>query len=101
MNKYLEVLSKNFTPENVLLILFGTILYFVLEFKTRKDTQGFNAVTWLLDNWYNLVINLVAIAAYFILVDKVGKLESFTIGLAPNYILDRLVAMSQKYTANK
>lgn len=101
MNKYIEVLSKNFTPENTLLIIFGTILYFVMEFKSKRSDASFSFVVWLENNWYNLVINLAAIASYFIMIDSVGKLESFAIGFTPNYIVDRLVEMRNKYLEKK
>lgn len=97
MNKYIEVLSKGLTPENTLLILFGTILYFVMEFKSKQSDASFSILIWIKNNWYNLIINLVAIASYFILVEDISKLESFAIGLAPNYIVDRLMEMKKKY----
>ena len=97
MNKYIEVLEKNFTPENTLLILLGTILYFTMEFKAKQADHAFSIKIWFQENWYNIVISAVAIPAYFILVDSVGKLEAFGIGLAPNYLVDRINDLSNKY----
>lgn len=90
-------LLTNFTPENIAMLIFGTILYFTMEFKAKSSEGKFSPLYWLKDNWYNLVINLAAIGAYFTLQDSVSKEEAFAVGFAPNYIVDRLVDLKKKY----
>jgi hypothetical protein len=87
----------NFTSENIILILLGSVLYFLTEYKAKCNTAGFSMGYWLKDNWINLVINLVAIPAYFMLRDSIEKPEAFLAGFFPNYLVDKLLDMRDKF----
>lgn len=97
----LQTLSSNFTIINIVLLVLGTIGYFVMEFKLKAANKQFSILYWMKDNWYNIIFGVVCVVAYFMIQESVSKLEAFALGLAPNLIADwagNMIEMMKKKT---
>ena len=91
--KEIAALSINLNTTNIVLLVLGTIAYFVMEYKLKKGESSFSIGFWIKDNWYNVLFSVSCVVAYFIIQDSVSKLEAFTLGLAPNLIADWVANM--------
>ena len=87
----MKELLHNFTTENTALIIIGVLIYFFAEFKSKHNDTEFSFKYWLKDNWMNIPITLLGVMAYFIVNDSIGKVEAFSIGVAPNLITDWVI----------
>lgn len=94
---YLLQLSANFTLENIIIIALSALLYFFMEYKSKVGDHSFSFLIWIKDNWYNFIINIIAVLIYFMVVDDVTKVECVVIGLAPNYLVDKIMDLKAKF----
>ena len=82
--------------ETILLTLLGTLIYFVMEFKSRATTE-FDFSYWIKDNWINLLLIILVDIAYIMLIGEPTKEIAFVIGLVPNLAADWIGDLIKKY----
>lgn len=88
--KELFKLSDNFTTQNIILIILGMMIYFGTEFKTKWGKSDFSFKVFVIQNWVNLIINIAAVLALFMIADNVSKIEAFGMGLMPSWAVDKV-----------
>lgn len=89
----------NLSAQNISLFLLGCAVYFILEYKTKKDAVGFQIGFWVKDNWYNIVISLAFMFAYLINTTVPEGWIVFVMGACPNYVIDRVNGLISKYNS--
>ncbi len=94
-------LIRNFTLENSVILFVAAALYFMMEFKSKWSTSSFSFLIWLKQNWYNLVINGLAVLLYFLYSESVTAAEAAMMGLAPNWAIDTFMDLREKWKAKK
>ena len=83
---------------NLILLLCGLIIYFVMEFKANA-IPTFSLGYWLKDNIPSILIYIAGGVAYYLIGDMtVTKMEAFMLGLAPNLVIDWVQTLVTKKT---
>lgn len=92
-----ELLTKDLpnttggTLGTIAYIVAGFIFYFFMQWRKKKiqnPSLTFNLPTWLNHNWYNAVFYLIAIFLIYWNAGAMNPVAAFSLGVAPNVILD-------------
>lgn len=94
-------LGQSLTLENMALFTLGSVVYFIVEYKKLRDNPTFKWGYWIKDNWYNVLLSLAFMLAYLIKTPESEGWVVFILGAVPNYAIDRIQALTDKYTSKK
>lgn len=95
--KYL-LLFQNLSPQLIITFILGCVVYFFLEYKTKKDDVGFQLAYWVKSNWHNVIISLAFMFVYLLNTPEPEAWIVFVMGACPNYVIDRVQGLIAKYT---
>ena len=77
----------------------GAVLYFLMEFKSKKFAWGdFKVTYWIKDNWYNVALTGVCLWAYLYIKEGLNKEAAFMLGFGINKTVDYMQDFLSKKT---